>query len=56
MKVSGQLQTPDDLPPRKNPGTTWAGGWVGSRASSNVLEKRKISNPCRDSNSVSSSL
>jgi len=56
MEVSGQLHTRDNLPPRKNSGTTWAGGWLGSGASSNVLEKRKISWPCRDSNFISSSL
>jgi len=46
----------DDLPQNKNPATTRAGGWVGSKVTSNVLEKRKISCPCRDSNSTSSSL
>ena len=29
--VSGQLQAPAASPPWKNPGTHWAGGWVGPR-------------------------
>jgi len=39
------------LPSRKQPpGTCWIGGWMGSRASLDVMVKRKISSLCRDSN------
>jgi len=38
------------LLPENNPGTHWRWGWVGLRASLDVLERRKISFPCRDSN------
>jgi hypothetical protein len=32
MEVSGQLHAAAALPPVKNPGTHWIGGWVGPRA------------------------
>jgi len=34
----------------KEPGTHWIGGWMGSRASLEVLERRKMSLLCRDTN------
>jgi len=37
-------------PPLKNTGTQWIRGWVGSRAVLDVLEKREISCPLRDTN------
>jgi hypothetical protein len=37
------------------PGTHWIGSWVGPRADLDVVVKRKIPNPCRDSNPRSSS-
>jgi hypothetical protein len=33
------------------PGTHWIGGWVGPRAVLDAVVKRKISSPCRESNS-----
>jgi hypothetical protein len=39
-----------DLRPEKNPGAHWIGGWVGSRAGLDVMEIRKISCLCGDSN------
>ena len=43
MEVSGQLYALATLPPWQNLGTHWIGGWVGPRASLDVLEKIKIS-------------
>jgi hypothetical protein len=34
----------------KAPGTHWLGGWVGPRTDLDVVAKRKIPSPCRDSN------
>jgi hypothetical protein len=39
----------------ETPITHWIGGWVGPRASLDILEKRKISCPCWDSNPRSTS-
>jgi hypothetical protein len=51
MEVSGQLHAPA-LPPRKRPAATyWIGGWGSPRADLDAVEKRKISFPCRESNS-----
>jgi hypothetical protein len=50
MDVSGQLQAPVALHPGKGPLTRCRGGWLNPRASLDVLEKRKISGSCRDSN------
>jgi hypothetical protein len=37
---------PDRLTPReRNPGTHWAGGWVGSRAFLDAVVKRRITSP-----------
>jgi hypothetical protein len=37
------------------PGTLRIRGWVGPRAGLDVVVKRRIPSPCRDSNPVSSS-
>jgi hypothetical protein len=37
------------------PGTHWIGDWVGSRAGTDAVVRRKIPIPCRDSNLRSSS-
>jgi hypothetical protein len=51
MGVSGQLHAPTALPPGKEPaGTHWIGGWVGPRAVLDVVVKRKIPSPHRESN------
>jgi len=39
-----------DLSPVKNPGAHWIGDWGGFRAGLDVMEIRKISYLCRDSN------
>jgi hypothetical protein len=41
MEMSGQLHAPTALPPGKAPGTHWIGGWVGSRADLDAMQKRK---------------
>jgi len=41
---------PDVLASENNPGTHRAGGWVGTRARLDVLEKRKPPFPYQDSN------
>jgi hypothetical protein len=42
MEVNGQLHTLAALTLRKDPQSTyWTGGWVGSNASLEVVEKRK---------------
>jgi len=47
---------PDRFTPNeKAPGTLWIGGWVGSRASLDVVVKGNIPTPNRDSNHRSSS-
>jgi hypothetical protein len=53
MEVSGLLHASAALCPGKKPLAPWIGGWVGPRASLDVLEKRKIVYPCQESNSVS---
>jgi hypothetical protein len=53
MEVSGQLNAPATLPPRKDPRYTldsWIGGWVGPRAGLDMVVKRKILSPCQESN------
>jgi hypothetical protein len=43
--------TPRLLYPRgKSPDIHWIGDWAGSRAGMNIVERRKISSPCRESN------
>jgi hypothetical protein len=37
-------------PRERTPGIHWIGGWVGPRAGLDVIVKRKICSPCRDSN------
>jgi len=44
------------LPLGKNTSTHWIGGWVGPRASLDVLEKIKIPCPYKDLNPGPSSL
>jgi len=38
MEVSGQLHAPDCFTPRQDP--HWIGGWVGPRASLDMVAKR----------------
>jgi hypothetical protein len=40
--MSGQLHVPAALPPEKEPGTHWIGGWVGPRASLGNVKKKKL--------------
>jgi hypothetical protein len=47
MKVSGQNHTPAALPPAKNPGNRWIGGWMGPRVCLEFWEKWKIPCPTR---------
>ena len=47
--MSDQLHAPAALHPGKNLSALLIGGWMGSTAGLDVLEKRKISWPCRDS-------
>jgi hypothetical protein len=43
MEVSGQLHAPAGLPPGKKAHSTyWIGGWVGTRAGLDDVEKRKF--------------
>jgi hypothetical protein len=49
-EVSVELHIPAVFPLWKSPSTHWIGVWVGSRASLDILEKRKIFCPCQDSN------
>jgi hypothetical protein len=45
---------PSRFTPRERaPDTHWKGGWVGPRAGLDVMVKRRIPNPCRDSNTRS---
>jgi hypothetical protein len=37
-------------PARFTLGTHWIGGWAGTRASLDAVTKRKIPDPCRESN------
>jgi len=56
MEVSDQVHAPAALPPSERaPATCWIGGWAGPRASLDLVVKRKIPSPCRDSNPQSSS-
>jgi hypothetical protein len=49
MEVSGQLHAPSVLPPAKiAAGILSMGGWVGSTAGLNAVEKRKISCPAKN--------
>jgi hypothetical protein len=49
--VSGRLRAPAALPPEeRDPDIHWIGGWVGSRAGSDTVAKRKIPSPFRESN------
>jgi hypothetical protein len=51
MEVSDQLHVPATLPPEERaPDTHWMGGWVGSIAILDVVVKREIPSPCRESN------
>jgi len=50
MGVRGQLHTLLALTPEKKLGTQCIGGWVGSRASLDVVAKRKILSPCLELN------
>jgi hypothetical protein len=38
------------IPGERAPSTHWIGGWVGPEAGLDVVPKKKISFPCRDSN------
>jgi hypothetical protein len=43
--------TPGRFTPRERaPGTHWIGGWLGPRAGLDIVTKRKIPSPCRESN------
>jgi hypothetical protein len=50
MEVNGLLHAPATLPEERAPGIHCVQGWAGSRASLDVMEKRKISHPCQESN------
>jgi hypothetical protein len=50
MEVSGQFHAPPALPPGRDSGTHWIGGWVGPRAVLDAVVKRKIPSPRRESN------
>jgi len=41
MEVSGQLHAPAALPQRA-PGSHWIGGWVGSRAGLDTVNKTDL--------------
>jgi hypothetical protein len=41
-EMSGQLHAPPDLPPGKEPPGARRIGWVGPRAGTDAVEKRKI--------------
>jgi hypothetical protein len=41
MEMSGQFHALATLTQGKDPGTHWKEGWVGSRASLNMVAKRK---------------
>jgi hypothetical protein len=40
--MCGQIHGPATLPPRKDPGTHWIGGWLGPRAGLDGVENRKF--------------
>jgi hypothetical protein len=48
--LDGQLHAPAASPHRQSPGPHLTGGWMGSRAGLDAVEKRKISYPYRESN------
>jgi hypothetical protein len=48
MEVSGQLHALAALTPGRAPGTHWIGGWMGLKASLDVVGKKK--NPCWELN------
>jgi hypothetical protein len=51
MEVSGQRHAPAAFTPsERSPGTYWIGGWVGPRTILDVVVKRKIPSPRRESN------
>jgi hypothetical protein len=54
MEVSGRLHGPAALPSGKSPppGTHWRGGWVGPRASVDMVSERKFPCPRRESNYI----
>jgi hypothetical protein len=55
MEMSGQIHTPVALYPREmTPDIHCVEGGVGPRAGLDVMEKRKISHPYRESNPDSS--
>jgi hypothetical protein len=47
MEVSGQLHALAALPPLRDPGTHWTGGWAGPRAvlDAKIPSFRRESNP-----------
>jgi hypothetical protein len=54
MEVNGQVHAQAALPPGKEtPGTHGIRGWVGPRALLDLVVKRKIHSPRRDSNTRS---
>jgi hypothetical protein len=53
MEVCGQLHALVVLPGGTAPGTHCIGGWVGPRVDLDAVDSRKISCPCRESNSGS---
>jgi hypothetical protein len=48
--MNGQLHAPAALPTEKATGTHCIGSWVGPRPSLDIIERRKIFWPCRESN------
>jgi hypothetical protein len=51
MEVSGQRHVPAAFLSGKEPlGTHFIGGWVGTRAGLDAVEKSKITFPCQESN------
>jgi len=55
MEVSSQLHAPPATSPRKDFWVPTEEMWVDQKAGMGILEKRKISCMCQDSNSRSSS-
>jgi len=47
--MSGNFHVLAVLPPGKHPGSRRIGGWVGPTVGLDILEKREVPNPCRDS-------
>jgi hypothetical protein len=51
MEVNGQPDVPAALPNRERaPNIHWIGGWVDPRANLDMVLRRKIPSPCRESN------